>query len=222
MNEKFYALPFAKQNAIINTASKVFSKSDYKHATTDAIVKEAGISKGLLFHYFGNKKGLYLFLYRYCIDFLRREIPKYANSQETDFFDILFQTQRAKVAIMKQHPYMMQYLMTAYFEKDEEVAEDLGLQNTDIIGQSIEAVLRRTDYTKFKDGVDVRKVLKMIVWTSDGMVRDAIAYAENEAPRFAVPDEMETVPDAIDVEKLNEELLGYLEMLRKYLYKEEG
>ena len=30
------------------------------------------------------------------------------------------------------------------------------------------------------------------------------------------------VPDAIDVEKLNEELLGYLEMLRKYLYKEEG
>ena len=35
---------------------------------TNEIVKEADISKGLLFHYFKNKKGLFLYLYDYCIE----------------------------------------------------------------------------------------------------------------------------------------------------------
>ena len=40
---------------MINAALKIFAKNGYAHASTDDIVKEAGISKGLLFHYFINK-----------------------------------------------------------------------------------------------------------------------------------------------------------------------
>ena len=41
-----------KQDRMINAALKVFAMNGYQKASTDDIVKEAGISKGLLFHYF--------------------------------------------------------------------------------------------------------------------------------------------------------------------------
>lgn len=44
---------------MINAALKVFALNGYRHASTDDIVREAAISKGLLFHYFENKLGVY-------------------------------------------------------------------------------------------------------------------------------------------------------------------
>ncbi len=46
-----------KRQRIINAAIDEFMKG-YCKANTDIIVNNAGISKGLLFHYFGTKKKL--------------------------------------------------------------------------------------------------------------------------------------------------------------------
>ena len=67
MNEKFFDLKKEKQDRMINAALKVFALKGYEHASTDDIVKEAGISKGLLFHYFISKLGLYSFIYDYSV-----------------------------------------------------------------------------------------------------------------------------------------------------------
>ena len=56
MNQKFFELNEEKRLAIINAGLEVFSKNDYKHALTADIAAKAGISKGLLFYYFHNKK----------------------------------------------------------------------------------------------------------------------------------------------------------------------
>ncbi|MEG0504481.1 MAG: TetR/AcrR family transcriptional regulator, partial [Raoultibacter sp.] len=87
MNEKFFDLSEEKRNAIINAGFSVFSQSEYRHATTDEIVKRAGISKGLLFHYFGNKKNFYVYLYDYAIAFLVEHTSELYDYKETDFFD---------------------------------------------------------------------------------------------------------------------------------------
>ena len=63
MNPKFYNLPEEKQQAIINAAYRVFSQNSYKNSPMSEIASLAGISKSLLFHYFSNKKELYLFLW---------------------------------------------------------------------------------------------------------------------------------------------------------------
>ena len=59
MNEKFFDLKKEKQDRMINAALKLFAENGYRRASTDDKVKEAGISKGLLFHYFISKIGLY-------------------------------------------------------------------------------------------------------------------------------------------------------------------
>ena len=61
MNNKFFDAAKEKQDRIINAALQVFAVNGYRHASTDEIVRIAGISKGLLFHYFGSKLGLYSF-----------------------------------------------------------------------------------------------------------------------------------------------------------------
>lgn len=57
MNEKFFDLKKEKQDRMINAALKVFAENGFRRASTDEMVKEAGISKGLLFHYLSARPG---------------------------------------------------------------------------------------------------------------------------------------------------------------------
>ena len=65
MSERFKELPEKKQLSILRAAIEVFAKYEYKKASTDLIASKAGVSKGLLFYYFHNKKDLYLTVYEY-------------------------------------------------------------------------------------------------------------------------------------------------------------
>ena len=91
MNEKFFDLKKEKQDRMINAALKVFAMNGYGHASTDEIVREAGISKGLLFHYFISKLGLYAFVYDYSVRYLLLELTTGVNREETDFFKLVDQ-----------------------------------------------------------------------------------------------------------------------------------
>lgn len=62
---KFFSLEPDKRERIINAALNEFARNGYGKASTNEIIKEAGISKGSLFNYFNNKKELYLFLLGY-------------------------------------------------------------------------------------------------------------------------------------------------------------
>ena len=45
MNERFFALPEEKQQAIINAGYRVFSRNSYKNSPMSEIAEAAGISK---------------------------------------------------------------------------------------------------------------------------------------------------------------------------------
>ena len=76
MNEKFFDLSREKQDRMINGAIEIFAKNGYKHASTDDMVKAVGISKGLWFHYFGSKEGIYVFVYDYCVKYMLLELDR--------------------------------------------------------------------------------------------------------------------------------------------------
>ena len=93
MNDKFFSLPEEKQQNIINAAMEVFACHDYKHASTDLIASKAGISKGLLFYYFHNKKELYLYLYDYIKELLMKEVVDQKESVSDALQDANFKQQ---------------------------------------------------------------------------------------------------------------------------------
>jgi AcrR family transcriptional regulator len=52
------------REAILQAAEQVFAREGFDGARIDAIAAEAGYNKSLLFHYFGDKEGLYLAVVR--------------------------------------------------------------------------------------------------------------------------------------------------------------
>ena len=125
MNEKFFDLKKEKQDRMINAGLKVFAQNGYRHASTDEIVKEAGISKGLLFHYFVSKAGYYAFLYDYITRFTILELTSEIRDTAIDYFDLQKEILEVEADLMEQYPFQGKNV-TAYYD------EMLG--NADIAG----------------------------------------------------------------------------------------
>lgn len=125
MNERFWNLKKEKQDRMINAALKVFAGNGYDHACTDEIVKEAEISKGLLFHYFGSKAGLYDFICDYSIRYMKLELSGMVNQEADNFWTHCKEIEAVKAKIMGNYPYMPLFLDTACGEEEETIGEDL-------------------------------------------------------------------------------------------------
>ena len=117
MNEKFYNLPVEKQKRIINAAYKVFSQNNYKKAPMSEIADEGGISKALLFHYFTNKKELYLFLWKNAIKMTSDVSKEYQVVDTDDFFEMLKRSLFAKCSLMKNYHHIYAFCLNAYYEQ---------------------------------------------------------------------------------------------------------
>ena len=86
MNPKFFSLPEEKQSAILNAGFHVFSQNTYKKSPMSEIADAANTSKSLLFHYFHNKKELYLFLFDTCCRITVEEMTKSGAYEQTDLW----------------------------------------------------------------------------------------------------------------------------------------
>lgn len=118
MNERFYALPPEKQQAIINAGYRVFSQNSYKNSPMSEIAAEAGISKSLLFHYFHNKKELYLFLWDKCAETTIEFLTRYGCYGQIELFESMERGMRAKMEIIRLYPDMGNFTIKAFYEKD--------------------------------------------------------------------------------------------------------
>ncbi|HAX73651.1 MAG TPA: TetR/AcrR family transcriptional regulator [Firmicutes bacterium] len=169
LNSKFYDLPTEKQETIINAAYRVFSENSYKKAPMSEIAAEANISKSLLFHYFKNKKALYLFLYEYGLEKVVKALETEQVFLENDFFDLFLKATRCKIKFLKQHHFYYRFAIRAYLEQDPDVAPEIKAINQRGMTIRDELLSKYSKTTTFKDGVVTKQLIKMIQWCSEGM-----------------------------------------------------
>jgi len=175
MFSKFLSIDTEKQNRILNAAMKEFAKNGYEKASTNEIVKESEISKGLLFHYFKNKKQLFLYLYNYCIDLNMNEFYKKIDLSESDFFTRLRQTQLIKMELLKKYPEIFRFIEAAYLEDSSEIKQELEARNKELMKNSVDVLFKDIDTSKFKDGIDIKKVINIVIWTLQGFADEVMA-----------------------------------------------
>ncbi|MEM6795564.1 MAG: TetR/AcrR family transcriptional regulator [Acidobacteriota bacterium] len=53
-----------RRRELLELGLELFGETSYDQISTDEIARRAGVSRGLLFHYFGNKRGFYLAVVR--------------------------------------------------------------------------------------------------------------------------------------------------------------
>ena len=169
MNDKFFELKKEKQDRMINAALKVFAMQGYKHASTDDIVKEAGVSKGLLFHYFESKLGVYEFIYEYSVRYMVLELGTMVSRSETNLFDVMKQVEFARMNAMREYPYMQQFLNRA---TSEDVGEVLLAteEKRSILEEEYNRIKAQIRFTGFPAGVDGRKLQRMMDFTIKGLL----------------------------------------------------
>lgn len=207
MSSKFVSLNPEKQERILNASLKEFALKGYENASTNEIVKSAGISKGLLFHYFANKKELYLFLYNHFIDVLMEEFFNELDFTERDIFERLKNLMILKSRLMVRHPEVFDFMMSASMEDSEEVKERLNSTKTELMHASYSRLFENIDLSKFREGTDIQRTINIIMWTLEGFSNQELEKAKKLNKGLQ------------DFDEAFKEAEVYIDMLKKTFYK---
>ena len=207
MFSKFLNLDKEKQDRIINAAIKEFAQKGYDNASTNEIVKEAGISKGLLFHYFGNKKQMFLFLFDHCYVLIADHFYQKIDLTETDFFTRIRQAVIIKMELLTTYPELFKFIEEAYLEDSPEVKIEVDKKIKELNDVNIGKVYEGIDFSKFRDDMDIKKVLKIITWSFKKLSEEELFKAKLSPSHH------------IDYEKIFLEAEDYFEILMKAFYK---
>jgi AcrR family transcriptional regulator len=167
MNSSFLNIQKEKRNNILNAGYKVFGTHSYKKASMSSLAEEAQISKALLFYYFKNKKELYFYLFRSALEYLANSKEK-QKSESQDFFEIIDIKCRERILMMRQYPYIFQFVAMAYYEPDKEVKDALSNFTLKKLLITREDELSRIDRTKFRNPYDVEVLYDIIIDFSEG------------------------------------------------------
>ncbi|GHH98030.1 TetR/AcrR family transcriptional regulator [Neobacillus kokaensis] len=207
MYTKFLNLEQEKQDRIINAAIKEFAQKGYDNASTNEIVKVAEISKGLLFHYFGNKKQLYLFLFDYCYDLIADEFFKKIDLSETDFFIRMRQAVIIKMELLANYPELFNFLQAVYLEESREIRQEFEKKLQQLQEINFAKMYENIDTSKFRSDIELEKVIKIITWTFEKLSEEELNKAKL-LPNYE-----------IDYQKVRSEVEKYFDVLIKAFYK---
>ena len=194
-----------KRIKLINSAMKEFGTNRFDKASTNVIVREADISKGLLYHYFETKEALFDYLLVFTMKSMGKAI---VDSVEWDDGDLINRMQRVveiKLGILEQYPYMLDFGKIMYESKSvDEVKKIVDKYIPDLY---LKVYSHNINYSLFKDNLDVNRAVKMIQLFSDG-------YSEQLLQKYKT-----TILSTNDLKKEMDELTTYLDMYKEAFYK---
>lgn len=177
-----------KQTQILNTAAMLFSKYGYKKTTIDEIVAGAGISKGLFYHYYADKKQLYLELYSRYTEIMDRRVRESIDVEETDFFERLKQISHIRISFINEYPNLWAFLYAAYYEQHPDVADLIREKNKKFLEESYVGAAKNIDWSSLKAGISKEQALQAVIWIAEGFVNQLNAqkleFDENRYGEF--------------------------------------
>ncbi len=209
ISSAFNKLSADKQDRILNAAFKEFAAQGYELASTNRIVQEAGISKGMLFYYFESKWGLYCFSVDYGIDYMRREYVDLLDDEETDFLKKLKHASEVKLELYVRSPHLFNFMGSVVLDHEVNLPESLSNRLTEVQSTAYSKLFSNIDTTLFRNDLPAKQIVKLIQWSIDG-------YSQEITHRLAGR-RLSTV----DLKPHWEEFEAYLIALRKVYYQQE-
>lgn len=208
MYEVFEKLPDKKKKKIIDICVKEFGENGYVSASTNTIVKEAGISKGTLFNYFGNKKNLFLYVLDYITDYYVNYMIKEMKVNDPDFFKRVLDWAELKLRISYENPDVYKFFVISYTNVPDELKNDVAKRYEKLYSKGLFLTFDGLDISKFRDDVDTQKSLELILMVLNGL-------SENYTNSFNKSEDK----GLSSLDKRVDDLKEYLEILKKVFYK---
>lgn len=175
MTEAFENLERAKRQRIINAALKEFAANGYEQASTNQIVKQARIGKGMLFYYFDSKKGLFLYLVDHALQTIKREYLDLVDMTISGFIERLQHIAEIKVNYYNVHPDVSHFLSEVYVNTPFELPEHLAAQLAELEQIGYKSMFDRIDTSLLRDDVDAEKAFQLIRFAVEGYQNHLLA-----------------------------------------------
>ncbi len=208
IHENFIGLKEEKRDVIINAALEEFALKGYNLASTNEIVKTAGISKGALFHYFSSKKDLFLFLCDYVFDLVKREYYEQIGHCQGDLITRYHRAAILKANVYHRYPQLFDFVKQLTRERSSVIAGELEEKLAQITASGYKHLLDHLDESLFRDDVPANMVRDLIIWAIEGYGNRMFESMQNQ-----------TLME-IDTNELNSDFDKYLDVLRKCFYQQ--
>lgn len=194
-----------KRQRIIEASIEEFGKG-YALASTNEIVRKAGVSKGLLFHYFGSKKNLFLEVFKEAtVKLQERLLSSHEADQENmagDIFHLLTRLALIKLRLFQDEPALYQFLATAIQDSPDEIRQELQVFIDSTAEYGIGRLLDGIELSDLRPDVDPVKAIKLIQLVMDGFQQDYLRRKDLAS---------------LDWDKEVAEFTEYMDILRKGL-----
>jgi len=146
---------------ILLSAIDEFSRRGYSAASTNTIVSMAGTSKGLLFHYYGNKEELFLECAGYVVEKMVQYVKERLHFNSSDIFSRFRQSLELKMCFYRDHPTYAGLVSAMWYS--EEFPSKIEEHIRKHIGHALDfytpPIFDDADLSKLSDGTDIRRVI---------------------------------------------------------------
>lgn len=210
MIDKFESLPQEKKKRILDACVEEFALNGYDKASTNSIVKKAGISKGLLFHYFGSKKTLFLYVFDYCANYLIEQYYLVKDSEPKDIFERIMWAGILKIKLLHEEPHMYKLVLLAVSNSPESVRQELMERYNTTYAKHMPQFFVDIDTSNFRKEINAQKAIELIMMCVDGISNRYIQKYRN----LSVDEVLN------NVEKIMEEYKEYMDILKFGIYSQ--
>ena len=193
-----------KRDRLINSALEEFGRNKFEKASTNTIVKNAGISKGLLYHYFESKDSLYTYLTEFSLKTTAVAVVDAVDWNEPDLLKRIKEIALIKVKIFSQYPHILTFTDAIFGNRSTaELKETIEKYVPDIYQQIYR---HNIDFSLFNDNLDLERTIKIIMWTVENLSEEWLRKSQNLGGDF-------------DFEELRDEIDSYLNVFQEVFYK---
>lgn len=207
--ENFTRISAEDQKRILDVCLEEFALHGYQQASTNAIVKKAGIPKGTLFFFFRSKKDLYLYLLDRAIVRYTEVMNEPSGELPGDLFERMLHNGQVRMQFVTREPLLYKFFYSAFVNAPPEIKVELESRAPNYAAGSMQALLKDLDLTKFKEGVDVQKAIQLVFLVLEGIFTRYL-------PQL-------TCMDAADslqlVDRITDEAKENFELLKRGLYR---
>lgn len=185
--------PDSRREVILNSGIVEFSTKSYNDASTDEITHRCSISKGLLFHYFGNKRELYFCCLEHALERLTSITPEVVAE---DFFSILFFTMDMKLRLCSEFQNETRLVNMAAREMGKEVLEGKNRVFKKYLLQvktrSAQTISQAVSKLKLKQPAQARQITEALYLYTEAFINRTLElYREKPDEFFAKRDEIQ-------------------------------
>ncbi|MBM4346977.1 MAG: TetR/AcrR family transcriptional regulator [Deltaproteobacteria bacterium] len=122
----FFNLPEEKQKRVLEAALEEFSEKGFNGASINLIVSKLGIAKGSIYQYFTDKKSLFLHIFDYAVELIRKRLKQVKQeTKEEPVFERIKRSLLAGVDFIEHHPFIYRGYLKMMFEREVPFRQEL-------------------------------------------------------------------------------------------------